>query len=61
MSILRWATMAAAIAATGLAAQPALADSGGVSFWLPGIFGSLAAVPVTPGWAYYARVEAALL
>jgi hypothetical protein len=37
---------------TSLAAQPALADSGGVSFWLPGIFGSLAAVPVTPGWAY---------
>ena len=26
--------------------------AGGVSFWLPGIFGSLAAVPVTPGWAY---------
>ena len=29
----------------------ALADSGGVSFWLPGQFGSLAAVPPTPGWS----------
>lgn len=30
----------------------ALADAGGVSFGLPGVFGSLAATPVTPGWAY---------
>src|SRR5262245_8743999 len=30
----------------------ALADSGGVSFWLPGVFGSLAATPTVPGWAY---------
>lgn len=28
-----------------------LADEGGVSFWLPGLFGSLAAVPPQPGWA----------
>jgi hypothetical protein len=27
-------------------------NSGGASFWLPGIFGSLAAVPGVPGWAY---------
>jgi hypothetical protein len=27
------------------------ADEGGVSFWLPGIYGSLAAVPAQPGWA----------
>jgi hypothetical protein len=27
------------------------ADEGGVSFWLPGIFGSLAAVPQQPGWS----------
>src|SRR5437660_4827867 len=26
------------------------ADEGGVSFWLPGIYGSLAAVPLSPGW-----------
>jgi hypothetical protein len=30
----------------------ALADAGGVSFWLPGTFGSLAAAPAVPGWAY---------
>lgn len=32
--------------------QSALADASGVSFWLPGTFGSLAATPVSPGWAY---------
>jgi len=32
--------------------QAALADEGGVSFWLPGLFGSLAAVPQQqPGWS----------
>jgi hypothetical protein len=29
----------------------ARADEGGVSFWLPGFFGSLAAAPQQPGWA----------
>jgi hypothetical protein len=29
----------------------ALADEGGVSFWVPGFFGSLAATPQQPGWA----------
>ena len=33
-----------------LAASPASADEGGASFWLPGNFGSLAAVPSEPGW-----------
>jgi hypothetical protein len=32
--------------------QEALADAGGVGFWLPGLFGGLAAVPTVPGWAY---------
>lgn len=27
------------------------ADEGGVSFWIPGLFGSLAAVPQQPGWS----------
>src|SRR3984957_12552236 len=27
------------------------ADEGGVSFWIPGLFGSLAAAPQVPGWA----------
>jgi len=29
----------------------ATADEGGVSFWLPGMYGSLAAVPLQPGWS----------
>lgn len=28
-----------------------LAAEGGISFWLPGQFGALAAVPTTPGWS----------
>jgi hypothetical protein len=32
--------------------QQAQADAGGLSFWLPGTFGSLAATPTMPGWAY---------
>jgi hypothetical protein len=28
-----------------------MADEGGVSFWIPGTFGSLAAVPQQPGWS----------
>jgi hypothetical protein len=41
----------------------AMADEGGVSFWLPGLFGSLAAAPVQPGWSmtameYYDSVPA---
>jgi hypothetical protein len=44
--------LAVVLAVTGFAAQPALADEGGISFWLPGNFGSLAAAPGTPGWAW---------
>ena len=33
-----------------VAAEPGSADEGGVGFWLPGNFGSLAAVPSGPGW-----------
>ena len=29
----------------------AAADEGGVSFWVPGFFGSLAAAPQQPGWS----------
>ena len=32
-----------------LAAAPACADEGGVSFWLPGMYGSFAAAPAQPG------------
>ena len=44
--------VAFAITVGGLTSVPARADEGGVSFWLPGTFGSLAAVPGTPGWAF---------
>jgi hypothetical protein len=40
--------------AIGLAAflpGPVRADENAYSFWLPGQFGSLAAVPGVPGWA----------
>lgn len=42
---------------------PAAADEGGVSFWTPGLFGSLAATPVQPGFNfasvyYHTSVEA---
>ncbi len=30
----------------------ARADQGGIGFWLPGAFGSLAATPLTPGWSW---------
>src|SRR3954468_3428163 len=32
-------------------ASPAKADEGGVSFWIPGFFGSLAATPQQPGFS----------
>src|SRR6516162_9184176 len=42
----------AAAALVVLPAQIARADEGGVSFWIPGFFGSLAAVPAqAPGWS----------
>src|SRR5262245_14417096 len=41
---------AIAIAAAAAFSGPALADEGGVSFWVPGFFGSLAAAPQAPGW-----------
>jgi hypothetical protein len=42
----------------------ALADEDGVSFWIPGFFGSLAATPQQPGWSlatiyYHTSVSAA--
>lgn len=42
---------AAAALLVGDSVQTAHADESGVSFWLPGQFGSLAAVPQTPGWS----------
>jgi len=42
--------LAAALLAMG--PQTSLADEGGVSFWVPGFFGSLAATPQTPGFSF---------
>lgn len=42
----------AAIAALAISSSFARADETGVSLWLPGFFGSLAAVPQSPGFAY---------
>jgi hypothetical protein len=38
-------------AAAVACATAARADENGVSFWVPGFFGSLAATPQTPGWS----------
>ncbi len=35
-----------------LGATPAFADEGGVSLWVPGFFGSLAATPQQPGFTF---------
>src|ERR1700761_8356370 len=49
----RTATAIGAVCATALLMPiAAKADNGGLSFWLPGTFGSLAAAPTMPGWAY---------
>jgi len=48
----RKALAAISLAVVALALGLASADEGGVSFWIPGTFGSLAAVPQQqPGWA----------
>jgi hypothetical protein len=44
--------MILALIAGALAARPAEADENGVSFWLPGIYGTLAAVPTPPGFSF---------
>ena len=47
------AALALAIVIGGSACVPtiAAADEGGVSFWIPGFFASLAAAPLQPGWS----------
>jgi len=40
-----------AFAAIAGSADISLADENGISFWVPGFFGSLAATPQQPGWA----------
>ena len=38
-------------AALALVSHASFADEGGVSFWIPGFYGSLAATPQQPGWS----------
>ena len=40
------------VAGVAMDARPAFADSGGLSYWLPGLMGSLSAVPGQPGWSW---------
>jgi hypothetical protein len=51
----RGARLRATLVSAGLllvaTSHSARADENGISFWLPGQFGSLAAVPITPGWS----------
>src|SRR5262245_7962429 len=49
----RMGGLASALILNAWIAVPTLAraDEGGVSFWLPGFFGSLAASPLQPGWS----------
>jgi hypothetical protein len=42
---------AISFAIIALGPELAAADEGGVSFWVPGLFGSLAATPQQPGWS----------
>ncbi len=50
------------VTAVAMGSSGARADEGGISFWLPGQFGSLAAAPGVPGWSlglinYYTSVN----
>jgi hypothetical protein len=42
----------AGLAALICSTNTSLADEDGVSFWIPGFFGSLAAAPQQPGWSW---------
>jgi hypothetical protein len=46
-----WSALICGAVALACFAGAAKADEGGVSFWLPGLFGSLAAAPQQPGWS----------
>src|SRR3954453_19413552 len=47
----RWAFAAGAVFCASMPTS-SFADEGGVSFWLPGLFGSLAATPLQPGLTF---------
>ena len=60
-----WLALASLLTTAGvlLSSRQVCADENGVSFWVPGFFGSLAATPQQPGWSfaainYYTNVKA---
>src|SRR5262249_1021026 len=66
-SFVKFAARGVAVPIAGIivisTATSSRADEGGVSFWLPGFFGSLAATPLVPGFSfgnilYYSQVSA---
>jgi hypothetical protein len=46
------AHLSVALLLSVLAVNPAQSDESGVSFWVPGFYGSLASVPSSPGWSF---------
>src|ERR1700730_17638726 len=46
-----WSALICGVVASSCLTCGAKADEGGVSVWLPGFFGSLAASPLQPGWS----------
>ena len=48
------ALVSATAVATLIGLRTSSADESGVSFWQPGTFGNLAAVPGAPGWSFNA-------
>jgi len=59
----RGLALALSLAGLVMTSVPSVADESGLSFWLPGFFGSLSAAPLTPGWSlttlyYHADVSA---
>lgn len=48
---LRWIGVVAAGVALLFSPEVSRADESGISFWLPGLYGSLAATPATLGWS----------
>jgi hypothetical protein len=49
-----YAFIALAFLVSNLLPRAAKADENGISFWLPGLYGSLAAAPQQPGWSFAA-------
>ena len=53
MAQIEWRLIGALATTVAVVFSPQMsrADESGISFWLPGLYGSLAATPATPGWS----------